>query len=240
MRGSVNSIETFGLVDGPGIRNVIFLNGCKLRCKFCHNPEMWNKLELNYEPKDIFNKVIRFKTYFGKKGGVTFSGGEPLLQPDFVIETCKLLKEASINIAIDTAGIGTSKNSEVLDLVDIVLLDIKHVDKEGYIKVTGMDMLDEFEKFVDLLNSKNKIVWIRQVIIPGVNDNMEYLVKLKKYLKKIKNIERIDFLPYHTMGKEKYDKLGIDYPLLGLSEMDKEKCNELYNEFMKLDEENDK
>lgn len=240
MRASVNSIETFGLVDGPGIRNVIFLNGCKLRCKFCHNPEMWNKLELNYEPKDIFNKVIRFKTYFGKKGGVTFSGGEPLLQPDFVIETCKLLKEASINIAIDTAGIGTSKNSEVLDLVDIVLLDIKHVDKEGYIKVTGMDMLDEFEKFVDLLNSKNKIVWIRQVIIPGVNDNMEYLVKLKKYLKKIKNIERIDFLPYHTMGKEKYDKLGIDYPLLGLSEMDKEKCNELYNEFMKLDEENDK
>lgn len=240
MRGSVNSIETFGLVDGPGIRNVIFLNGCKLRCKFCHNPEMWNKLELNYEPKDIFNKVMRFKTYFGKKGGVTFSGGEPLLQPDFVIETCKLLKEASINIAIDTAGIGTSKNSEVLDLVDIVLLDIKYVDKEGYIKVTGMDMLDEFEKFVDLLNSKNKIVWIRQVIIPGVNDNMEYLVKLKKYLKKIKNIERIDFLPYHTMGKEKYDKLGIDYPLLGLSEMDKEKCNELYNEFMKLDEENDK
>lgn len=235
MRGSVNSIETFGLVDGPGIRNVIFLNGCKLRCKFCHNPEMWNKLEFNYEPKDIYNKVIRFKTYFGKKGGVTFSGGEPLLQPDFVIETCKLLKEADINIAIDTAGIGTSKNSEVLDLVDIVLLDIKHVDKEGYIKVTGMDMLDEFEEFVDLLNSKDKIIWIRQVIVPGINDNMEYLVKLKKYLKKIKNIERIDFLPYHTMGKEKYDKLGIDYPLLGLSEMDKEKCNELYNEFMKLD-----
>lgn len=235
MKGSVNSIETFGLVDGPGIRNVIFLNGCKLRCKFCHNPEMWTMQDLNYEPIDIYNKVIRYKTYFGKKGGVTFSGGEPLLQSDFVIETCKLLKEASINIAIDTSGIGTDKNSDVLDFVDIVLLDIKHIDKEGYIKITGKDLLDEFEDFINLLNTKNKTVWIRQVIIPNVNDNMEYLIKLKQYLKKIKNIERIDFLPYHTMGIEKYDKLGILYPFIGLESMDKEKCNELYDAFMKLD-----
>lgn len=235
MRGSVNSIETFGLVDGPGIRNVIFLNGCKLRCKFCHNPEMWSMQDLNYEPIDIYNKVIRYKTYFGKKGGVTFSGGEPLLQPDFLIETCKLLKEDSINIAIDTSGIGTNKDSEVLDLVDVVLLDIKHVDKEGYIKITGQDLLDEFEKFVDLLNTKNKTIWIRQVIVPGINDNIEYLIKLKNYLKRIKNIERIDFLPYHTMGIYKYDKLGIKYSLLGLEAMSKEKCNELYNQFIKLD-----
>ncbi len=235
MRGSVNSIETFGLVDGPGIRNVIFLNGCKLRCKFCHNPEMWSMQDLNYEPIDIYNKVIRYKTYFGKKGGVTFSGGEPLLQPDFLIETCKLLKEDSINIAIDTSGIGTNKDSEVLDLVDVVLLDIKHVDKEGYIKITGQDLLDEFEKFVDLLNTKNKTIWIRQVIVPGINDNIEYLIKLKNYLKRIKNIERIDFLPYHTMGIDKYDKLGIKYSLLGLEAMSKEKCNELYNQFIKLD-----
>ena len=235
MRGSVNSIETFGLVDGPGIRNVIFLNGCKLRCKFCHNPEMWSMQDLNYEPIDIYNKVIRYKTYFGKKGGVTFSGGEPLLQPDFLIETCKLLKEDSINIAIDTSGIGTNKDSEVLDLVDVVLLDIKHVDKEGYIKITGQDLLDEFEKFVDLLNTKNKTIWIRQVIVPGINDNIEYLIKLKNCLKRIKNIERIDFLPYHTMGIDKYDKLGIKYSLLGLEAMSKEKCNELYNQFIKLD-----
>ena len=233
-KGSINSIETFGLVDGPGIRNVVFLNGCSLRCKFCHNPEMWNKGKTIITPQELVDKVVRYKTYFKDNGGVTFSGGEPLLQPSFLIETCKLLKENNINIAIDTAGIGTSKDSEVLDNIDLVLLDIKHVTKAGYKLVTGFDFIEKFEKFVDILNKKNIKVWIRQVIVPGIHDNIEYLKLLKKYLKKINNIERIDFLPYHKLGREKYLSLGIDYPLENIKEMNKERCEELYEEFIKL------
>lgn len=234
-KGSVNSIETFGLVDGPGIRNVIFLNGCKLRCLYCHNPEMWKMQELNYEPIDIVKKVVRYKPYFGTKGGVTFSGGEPLLQKDFLIETMKLLKEENINIAIDTSGVGNGNYDEILSLTDLVLLDIKHVDLDKYKNLTGLDNLSEFDKFVEALNKSNAKVWIRQVIVPGMMDNITYLIKLKKYLKNIKNIERIDFLPYHKLGREKYISLGLDYPLENLNEMDIDKNNELYEIFKKLE-----
>ncbi len=232
--GSVNSLETLGLVDGPGIRFVIFLNSCNLRCIFCHNPEMWNMQKDNCSIQEIVNKVLRYKTYFGKNGGVTFSGGEPLLQPDFIIEVCKLLKKENISVAIDTAGIGTIKDEEVLDYVDYVLLDIKHVNRKGYLQVTRKDYFDKFNNFIELLNRKNKKVWIRQVIIPNINDNKEYLHELKEYLKKIKNIERIDFLPYHKMGDKKYESLGINNPLANEKEMDIDKCKKLYEEFLEI------
>lgn len=232
--GSVDSIETFGLTDGPGIRCVVFLNGCNLRCKFCHNPEMWKVRDYNYKPEDILKKVLRSKPYFKNKGGVTFSGGEPLLQYDFLVETCKLLKKNNIHIALDTAGIGLGNYKELLELVDLVLLDIKHITNSGYKSITGFDYMNKFMEFVEELNNSNTDVWIRQVVIPNVNDNEKYMKDLSKFIKKnIKNVKRVDFLPYHKLGSEKYEKLGIEYPYQSKEEMDKEKCNSLYDEFIK-------
>ncbi len=233
MTGSINSLETFGLVDGPGIRTVIFLNGCNLRCKYCHNPETWKFQENNYTSDEIVKKCIRNKPYFKRNnGGVTFSGGEPLLQYDFLVETCKKLKKENINIAIDTAGIGLGNYKELFENIDIVLLDIKHITRQGYIDITGYDFIDKFYEFVEQLNKTNVEVWIRQVIIPDVNDNLQYMKDLSDYLKKyIKNIKRVDFLPYHSLAKEKYEKLNLSYPYKDKKDMDKDKVNELYNVF---------
>ena len=210
MKASVNSIETFGLVDGPGIRTVIFLNGCKLRCLYCHNPEMWNMGAGNYTVDELVAKILRNKPYFKRNnGGVTFSGGEPLLQIDFLLEICKKLKEEGIHIAIDTAGVGIGKYDEILSLVDLVLLDIKHPNKEGYQKLTGMD-ISLSEKFIESLNKSGKPVWIRQVIVPGIMDTDEYIFDLANYLQKIKNIEKIEFLPFHHLGFTKYAELKLE------------------------------
>ena len=228
MKAAIDSIESFGLVDGPGIRTVIFLSGCKLRCKYCHNPEMWIKGKENYTSDELVGKILRNKPYFKRNsGGVTFSGGEPLLQVDFLIEVCKKLKEENIHIAIDTAGVGIGKYEDILKYVDLILLDIKHVDNNEYLDLTGQPM-DEFLKFLSSLNNSNKDVWIRQVIVPGVNDNKEYIKNLASFLKQIKNIKKIEFLPYHKMGDDKYKKLGINNPYVEKEAMDKDKCEELY------------
>lgn len=232
-KGSIASIETFGLVDGPGIRTVIFLNGCNLRCKFCHNPEMWKMGEENWTSDDIVKKVLRSKPYFKDKGGVTFSGGEPLLQDEFLIETCQKLKKEGIHIALDTAGIGLGNYEELFKYIDLVLLDIKHITKEGYLDITGRDYFDKYMKFLEILNKSNVEVWIRQVIVPGIHDNSDYLHRLKKFIQdNIKNVTRIDFLPYHKLGSEKYEKLGIIYPYQDKEEMNKEVCDKLYQKFM--------
>lgn len=232
MKGSVDSIETFGLVDGPGIRTVVFLNSCSLRCKFCHNPEMWTMKEQNYSSLDILNKVLRSKPYFKNGGGVTFSGGEPLMQCDFLIECTRMLKENGIHVAIDTAGISETFNPLLFKYVDLVLLDVKHTGKEGYLEVTGRDYFDKFMKFVDELNKSGIEVWIRQVIVPGVHDNRDYVLGLSKFIKdNIKNVKRVDFLPFHRMGREKYIKLNLPYPYEEKEDMDKDKCDELYNIF---------
>ena len=234
---SVNSIETFGLVDGPGIRTVIFLNGCKLRCQYCHNPEMWKMGETNYTTQELLTKIIRNKPYFKRNnGGVTFSGGEALLQVDFLIDICQKLRAEGIHIALDTAGVGIGKYDEILSLVDLVLLDIKHPDKEEYKKLTGME-IDESEKFIKSLNKSGKPVWIRQVIIPGIMDNSKYLHSLAKYLLKIKNIEKIEFLPFHHLGFSKYKDLNLVNSLKDVPEMNPEKCQELYEKFMQIYEE---
>ena len=232
MNGSINSVESMGLVDGPGVRCVVFLNGCNKRCLFCHNPEMWEKKENNITAKELVNKIKRFKPYFKNNGGVTFSGGEALLQPKFLIEVFKLLKEENIDIALDTAGIISKYNEEVLKYVDLVLLDIKHTYKESYKKLTGADIKEQ-EEFIKLLNKMNKNVWIRQVITPSITDSIDYINSLKEYIKKIKNIKKVEFLPYHKMGIEKYIRLGIDYKLKEIDEMNKEKCDELYAYFKK-------
>ena len=230
IKASIDSIETFGLVDGPGIRIVIFFNGCKLRCKYCHNPEMWTKKENNYTPQELVEKIKRYKSYFKDKGGVTFSGGEPLLHSKFIIETAKLLKKENIHIALDTAGVGLDDYEEVLKYIDLVLLDIKHTTNEGYNNITGFN-INETEKFIKELNKQNKQVWIRQVIIPNITDTKEYIDSLIIYLKRIKNIKRVDFLPFHRLGREKYLAMNIPYPYEEKNEMDKEKCNKLYKYF---------
>lgn len=232
MKGSIDSIESFGLVDGPGIRTVVFFSGCKLRCKYCHNPEMWVKKDANYTPEELADRIVRNKPYFKRnQGGVTFSGGEPLLQVDFLIEVCKLLKKENIHIALDTAGVGVGKYEEILSYVDLVLFDVKHVDKEGYRELTGQPM-EESLKFIDALNRSGKKVWIRQVIVPGLMDNEEYMRKLQDYISKIKKIERIEFLPYHTMGKEKYHKLNIPYPYEEMEAMNQEVTAKFQEKFI--------
>ncbi len=230
MKASIDSIETFGLVDGPGIRVVVFFTGCKLRCKYCHNPEMWKKGKNNYTPEELVNKIKRYKPYFKRNGGVTFSGGEPLLHSEFIIEVCKLLKKESIHIALDTSGVGNGNYEKVLENIDLILLDIKHTTKEGYKDITGIE-LNEVEKFIKISNKLNKKIWIRQVIVPDIMDNEKYIDSLVNYLKHIKNIERVDFLPYHQLGKEKYKILNIPYPYEDKDDMNKEKCDELYKIF---------
>ena len=233
MKASIDSIETFGLVDGPGIRTVIFLNKCNLRCKFCHNPETWVMKNENYTSEQIIDRVLRNKPYYKNNGGVTFSGGEPLLQYEFLLETCKKLKQENIHIAIDTAGVGNGDYQELLQTIDLVLLDIKHITKEGYIDITQTDNIDKFNDFVEQLNKTNVEVWIRQVIIPDVNDNIEYMNTLATYIKtNIKNVTKIEFLPFHTLGNEKYEKLGIKNAYKDKKDMDKDKCDELYNHFI--------
>lgn len=233
VKGAVSSIETFGLVDGPGIRTVVFLSGCKLRCKYCHNPETWVMGEYNYTALELADRILRNKNYFKRKGGVTFSGGEPLLQSKFIISVVKILKEEGIHVAIDTAGVGNGDYEEILDYVDLVLLDIKHVDRDGYFELTS-NKIDESLKFIECLNRSGKKVWIRQVIVPGIMDNTLYLEKLSDMIKKINNVEKIEFLPYHKLGSSKYDELGIVDPYKDMEAMDKERCKELYDEFMEI------
>ena len=233
MTGSIDSIETLGLVDGPGIRCVVFLNGCRLRCKYCHNPEMWSKKDNNYTVDELVNKLLRYKPYFKDNGGVTFSGGEPLLQSEFLIEVMKKLKKENVHICLDTAGVGNGDYEEIVSLCDLILFDVKHTSKDGYHQLTG-GTIEDCELFIKEVNKQNKPVWIRQVIVPGINDNVEYLESLNEYLTKINNIQKIDFLPYHKMGDEKYKKLGIKNPFNNVDAMNKEECTKLFNKFTEI------
>lgn len=226
MIGYISKIETMGLVDGPGIRIVFFLQGCPLRCSFCHNPEMWTPKNhvLEMTPQEVVSTILKYKNYFGENGGVTFSGGEPLFQDQFLLETLKLCKKEHINTALDTSGVGNN-SSLILDYVDLVILDIKAIDEDNYFKITNYKM-DQFNQFIRLCKEKNKKLWIRQVIIPGVNDSQEYVLNLKEYLKPY-HVEKIELLPYHTMGISKYHELNIKYRLENVRAMDKKRCQEL-------------
>lgn len=227
--GYIHSIETMGLLDGPNIRVVVFLQGCPLRCLFCHNPDTWNTTSKNkFSSKEIVDEVRKYRHYIEEGGGVTFSGGEPLFQSEFLLEMLSMCKKAGINTCIDTSGTGYKKEliPEILKYTDLVILDIKGIEKNGYKEITG-HTIDEFEYFKNILNESGKKVWIRQVIVPGINDNEEYILGLKKYIKGINNIEKIELLPYHTMGVFKYNKLNFKYRLENVPDMDVEKCKKL-------------
>lgn len=224
--GNVGKIESFSTVDGPGIRSVVFLTGCPLRCIYCHNPEFLKKNENNYTPLDLANKLIKNKPYFKNSGGVTFSGGEPLLQSEFIIETAKLLKEENIHIALDTAGVG-KYNEEIFEYIDLVILDIKASNEKLFEIITGINKFDESINFLSVCEKRNIPVIIRQVIVPTINDTKENILELKELLKDYKVIEKIELLPYHTMAKEKYKKMNINYKLDSIEGLSNEKLKYL-------------
>lgn len=225
--GRINSIETFGLLDGPGIRVVIFLQGCNLRCLYCHNPETWNidNNEINLTPQELLELILRYKPYFKDNGGVTFSGGEPLLQNEFLLESIKLLKENNIHTCIDTAGFADNYEN-IVDLVDLIILDIKSYESNQYKEITGKDISKSLE-FLKYCQIKNKKIWLRTVIVPGINDNIDFINGLAEFIKPLKNILKIELLPYQTLGVSKYRKLNISYRLDNVKAMNIDKCNEL-------------
>lgn len=212
----VHSIESFGTVDGPGIRFVLFLQGCHLQCKYCHNRDTWDLKGGEYKSlDDIFDKIKRYKNYMMLSGGgVTVTGGEPLLQVKFLIELFKKLKAEGIHTCIDTSGIVaiTDDIKELLKYTDLVLLDIKHIDDEKCKKLVGVSNKRELE-FAQYLSDNNIKIWIRQVLVPGYTDDEEDLKKLKKFIKSLKTVDNVQILPYHSMGKFKWEKLGAKYEL---------------------------
>ena len=220
--GKIHSIESMGLVDGPGIRYVVFMQGCHIRCIYCHNPDTWSLSgEINMTAEELVAKIIRFKPYFESSGGgVTFSGGEPLLQYEFLIEALKKCKENGIHTAVDTAGVGLGHYDEILKFVDLVMLDIKHTTEAGYKKITGFGM-DPFYDFVEALRRSESSVWLRAVIVPEINDHTDYIRDLWALAKKIPRVKKFELLPYHTLGVNKYQKLGLEYPLDGVKPMDR-------------------
>ncbi len=228
MKGRIHSIESMGLVDGPGIRTVVFLQGCKLRCLYCHNPDTWLMGGGDQvEAQDLVNKIKRYRPYFEKSGGgVTFSGGEPLLQPEFLLESLKLCKDLGIHTALDTAGYGFDEYDEILKYTDLVLFDIKHEDPKQYLFVTGQKE-DKSKKFLEAVLNNGTKMWVRHVVVPGITDGEEHIKNLAKKIKSLKNVEKVELLPYHTMGENKYEVMNLKYKLEGVEPMDKARNEEL-------------
>lgn len=226
--GRISSIETLGTLDGPGIRFVVFLQGCKLRCLYCHNPETWeiNSASELISPQELVDKVEKYKNYFGTTGGVTFSGGEPLLQPEFLLECLKICKRKGIHTCLDTAGVGFGDYEEILKYVDLVILDIKAVENDEYTHITGQK-INEFNNFLQQAQKLNKRLWLRQVIVPNINDDKSHIEKLKQFASQIKGVEKIELLPYKTIGVHKYKTLNLKYRLENVPELSKEKLDEL-------------
>ena len=222
--GKIHSIETFGTVDGPGIRFVVFMQGCALKCKYCHNRDTWdiNNGKL-VSVDELIDKIERYKSYILPSGGVTITGGEPLLQSEFLINLFTKLKEKKIHTAIDTSGMLdlTDNIKEILKLTDLVLLDIKHIDDSKCKDLVGFSNKKELA-FAKYLNDNSIPVWIRQVIIPGITDVEKDLLKLKDFIYSLNNVEKIELIPYHELGKYKWENLGLKYELDGIPPATKE------------------
>lgn len=217
-KGKIHSFETFGTVDGPGIRFIVFMKGCPLKCKYCHNRDTWSAEGAKlYTAKEVMTEINKYRNFIdSSKGGVTVSGGEALIQPQFVLELFKLCKEEGIHTAVDTSGyVNVEDVKEVMEYTDLVLLDLKHADELKHRDLTGVDN-DKIKRFTQYLCEINKPVWIRYVLVPGYTDDEEDLLAAHDYLKKFKNIEKIEVLPYHSMGKIKWENLNVDYPLEGV------------------------
>ncbi len=229
MIGHIHSFESFGTVDGPGIRFVVFLQGCPLRCQYCHNPDTWGAGGTEYSVEDVAERALRYRNYFGDKGGVTVTGGEPLVQIDFVIELFKTLKAKDVHTCVDTSGFtfnpdsetSVQKHTELLEVADLFLLDIKHIDDEACKKLTGQSNAHTLA-FAKFLSEHKKPMWIRQVLVPGITDEEASLRRTRAFIETLDTVEKIEVLPYHSMGEVKYQKLGIEYPLKGIEPPAKE------------------
>lgn len=228
--GNIHSFESFGTVDGPGIRFVAFMQGCPMRCKYCHNPDTWQfDVGKKFTPAEVFKEVLKYKNYI-KSGGVTVSGGEPLMQIEFVTEFFRLLKAEDIHTAADTSGITFDRTNEdvvqkhlqLLRYTDLFLLDIKHIDEEEHKLLTGFSNKRTLD-FAKFLSDNGKKMWIRHVLVPQITDNDDYLYKLKDFISGLKTVEKVEVLPYHTMGEVKYEKSGISYPLKGVLPPEKQR-----------------
>lgn len=226
--GNIHSIESCGTVDGPGIRFVVFVQGCPMRCKYCHNPDSWST-ETNQQMSvsEILEKYDGVKE-FVKSGGLTVTGGEPLMQIDFVTELFKAVKAKNIHTALDTSGIlfnkgNTAKIDELLKYTDLVLLDIKHINNEEHIKLTGLPNTNILE-FAQYLSQKKLPMWVRHVVVPEITYNEKYLRELGEFIGKLRNVKALDVLPYHDMAIPKYENLGINYPLKDIKPLTKEEA----------------
>ena len=232
VKGAIHSIESFGSVDGPGVRYVIFVKGCNMRCQFCHNPDTWAKDggEL-MTPEEVLKKALRYKTYWKEKGGITVSGGEALLQIDFVTELFRLAKEKGVNTCLDTSGNPfsleepfKSKFDELMKYTDLFMLDIKHMDDAAHRKLTGQTNQNILE-MAAYLSDHGKAMWIRHVLVPGITTEEDELYRLRSFLDTLKTVERVEVLPYHTLGVFKWKELGIPYQLEGVDPPTKEQID---------------
>lgn len=225
IKGRVHSIETFGSVDGPGVRFVIFLQGCAMRCRYCHNVDTWNPESdkaMFRTPAELLDQAERYRPYWGSEGGITVSGGEALLQIDFLTELFREAKERGIGTCLDTAGQPFTRHEpffgrfeELMKYTDLLLMDLKHIDPQEHIKLTGYDnagILDMFR----YLSDTGKPIWIRHVLVPGITDNDEYLYRTRAFIETLHNVKKIEVLPYHSMGEYKWKELGIPYSLHGV------------------------
>lgn len=223
IKGRVHSLESFALVDGPGVRFCVFLQGCHMRCQYCHNPETW---DLNsgeeWTAQDLLNKVIRYKNYWGKDGGITVSGGEALLQMEFVTEFFRLAKEKGVHTTLDTSGNTfsleepyISKFNKLMEVTDLFMLDIKEMDEEKH-KILTKWSNQNILQLAKYLSDNGKEMWIRHVLVPGITDEEEGLQQLADFIKELKTVSRVEILPYHTLGTFKWEKIGVEYPLEGV------------------------
>ena len=231
MTGRIHSYESFGTVDGPGIRFVIFFQGCPMRCKYCHNPDTWQVgggREVSAE--DAVKEALKYKSYFGTKGGVTATGGEPMLQLPFLTELFSRLKAKGVHTCLDTSAApfpaeenaDRSAFDELLKVTDLVLLDIKHIDEEAHRALTGRSGAHA-RAFASYLSERGKPMWIRHVLVPGITDDDGALLRLKAFIDGLKTVEKVEVLPYHTLGIAKYRALGMEYPLEGVRPPEKER-----------------
>lgn len=232
IKGRIHSVESFGSADGPGVRYIVFLKGCNMRCQYCHNPDTWAKNggEL-MTPEEVLKKALRYKTYWKEKGGITVSGGEALLQIDFVTELFRLAKEKGVNTCLDTSGNPfsleepfKSKFDELMKYTDLFMLDIKHMDDAAHRKLTGQTNQNILE-MAAYLSDHGKAMWIRHVLVPGITTEEDELHRLRSFLDTLKTVERVEVLPYHTLGVFKWKELGIPYQLEGVDPPTKEQID---------------
>lgn len=244
---ALHSVETFGSVDGPGVRFVIFLKGCHMRCRYCHNPDTWQKGEEDTTSEELLKRALRYRSYWGKDGGITVSGGEPLLQIDFLIDLFARAKKSGIHTVIDTCGNPFtreepffSKFQELMKVTDLLLVDIKHIEEEAHLALTGQPNANILD-MIRYLDEIQKPIWIRHVLVPGINDEDDALQKLSAFLQSLRNVMRVEILPYHTLGIYKWKELGIPYTLEDTPQPSKEQlekareilCCDAYQRFRK-------